>query len=231
MIKAICSCGIGPTRRGVLFRAFGGLMHRIARPAVHVKRLRRHVRMARWEVRSGYRDREILMEEARHSAAECVKLLLALTGLPRAYQALDRRRRRDDKPRLDALDPRTQEAVRHFLSRLDEASLPPVSRVFLYGSRARGDHRDDSDVDIVLVFAGARPDYNKQTAVWEELDVVQWSACDDLQEPMEITPFAYWQDEFDEPDKRFNPDFFRNVLADGVEVRGPDRGSVMPEKA
>lgn len=107
-----------------------------------------------------------------------------------------------------------------FLSRLDAASLPPISRVLLYGSRARGDHRHDSDVDIVLVFAGARPDYDKQAEVCRDLEVVQWNAYADLKKPrVEITSFAYWQDEFDEPDKRFNPDFFRNVLADGIEIR------------
>ena len=158
------------------------------------------------------------MREARHGAAEFFKLLLALTGLPWVYRTLDRRRRH--KPRLDELDAHTQEAVRVFRVRLDAASLPPISRVLLYGSRARGDHRHDSDVDIVLVFTGARPDYDKQAAVWEVVEVLRWNAYADLKKPrVEITSFAYWQDEFDEPDKRFNPDFFRNVLADGIEIR------------
>ena len=140
------------------------------------------------------------------------------------YRKLDRRRRCDYKPQLNELDPLTQEAVRLFLSRLDAASLPPVSRVFLYGSRARGDHRHDSDVDIVLVFTGARPDYDKLAEVCRDLEVVQWNAYADLKKPrVEITSFAYWQDEFDEPDKRFNPDFFRNVLADGIEVTIEDQ--------
>ena len=210
-------CAVEPTGACVFSRAFGRVMHRIARPAMHVRRLRRHVRMAWWEVDSKYRDREKLMKEARHSAAEFFKLLLALTGLPRVYRTLDRRWRH--KPRPDELDARTQEAVRVFRSRLDAASLPPISRVLLYGSRARGDHRHDSDVDIVLVFAGARPDYDKQEAVWRVVEDLRWNAYADLKKPrVEITSFAYWQDEFDEPDKRFNPDFFRNVLADGIDI-------------
>ena len=74
-------------------KAFGRVMHRIARPAVHVRRLMCHVRMAWWEVESKYRNRRRLMREARHGAAEFFKLLLALTGLPRVYRTLDRRRR------------------------------------------------------------------------------------------------------------------------------------------
>ena len=210
-------CAVEPTGACGFSKAFGRVMHRIARPSVHVRRLRRHVRMAWWEVDSKYRDRRRLMREARHSAAEFFKLLLALTGLPWVYRTLDRRRRH--RPRPDELDARTQEAVRAFLSRLDAASLPPISRVLLYGSRARGDHMDDSDVDIVLVFAGTRPDYDKQEAVWRVVEDLRWNAYADLKKPrVEITSFAYWQEEFDEPDKRFNPDFFRNVLADGIDI-------------
>ncbi len=52
------------------------------------------------------------------------------------------------------------------------------------------------------------------------------NACADLKKPrVEITSFAYWQDEFDEPDKQFNPDFFRNVLADGIDVTIEDQMS------
>ena len=35
---------------------------------------------------------------------------------------------------------------------------------------------------------------------------------------VEVTSFCNWADEIDEPDVRFNPDFYQNVLADGVEV-------------
>ena len=43
-------------------------------------------------------------------------------------------------------DPLITEAARRL-----EASLPPGSRVILFGSRARGDHRPDSDVDLLVV--------------------------------------------------------------------------------
>ena len=43
----------------------------------------------------------MLNQEAGHSAAEFVKLLLALTGLPWAYRKIDRWRRRHRKPQFD----------------------------------------------------------------------------------------------------------------------------------
>ena len=58
------------------------------------------------------------------------------------------------------------------------------------------------------------------------MEVLRWNACADLKKPrVEITSFAYWQDEFDEPDKQFNPDFSRNVLADGIDVTIEDQMS------
>lgn len=202
----------------MVVNAFGRLMHRIARPVVHARRLRRHIRMAWWEIRSDYRDREMLREEARQSIAECLKILLALTGLPQVYRALDRWRRRDEKTQLSALDPLTQAAVRLFVSHLDTALLPPMSKAVLYGSRARGDHRVDSDVDILLVFAGAKPDFDGQAEVCNALADAQFQANEALQSRTEVTSFVCWQDEVDAPDKRRNPVFFQNVLADGIDV-------------
>ena len=172
--------------------------------------------MVRLEVRSQYRDGEILMREAQQSVQECLKILLALTGLPRVYRALDRRRRH--KRRLVELDALTQKAVRLFFSHLDTASLPPLSQAILYGSRARGDHRDGSDVDIVLVFTGARPDYDSVGEVCNAMAEAQYQANDALQFRTEVTSFCNWQDEFDEPDRRRNPDFYHNVLADGIDI-------------
>ena len=205
----------------MVFKAFGRLMHRIGHPSHHALRFRTNLWMARRDYRH---DGTLLQGEfTQNTVAEFFKMLLALTGLPRVYRALDRRRRH--KPRLDDLDAHTQEAVRAFLSRLDTASLPPISRVILYGSRARGDHQHDSGIDIMLVVAGTMPDCNKQVAVYRDLEVLRWNAYADLKTPRgEITSFACWQDEFDEPDKQFNQDFYRNVLADGIDIMQPVSG-------
>ncbi len=56
-----------------------------------------------------------------------------------------------------AVDVATAQAMAEFIDRLRHADLPPVQRVLLYGSRARGDHGDDSDIDIAVVFRGAPP--------------------------------------------------------------------------
>ncbi len=49
------------------------------------------------------------------------------------------------------LDPDTEAAVRNFLSRIP-ADLR-IERAILYGSRARGEHKPDSDADVALIVA------------------------------------------------------------------------------
>ena len=48
--------------------------------------------------------------------------------------------------------------------------------------------------------------------------VAQSQANAALQDRTEVTSFCNWQGEFDEPDRRRNPDFYRNVLADGIDI-------------
>lgn len=202
-------------------KALSRLLHRTGPPAHHALSLRTNLWMA-WRTQRERRGAFCPGRFATDGAAEFLKLLLALTGLPGAYRTLDRRRRRHCRPRLSELDARTQEAAHLFFSYLDADSLPPLSRAILYGSRARGDHRDDSDVDIMLVFAGSEPDYDAQVQVCNAMADAQHQANDALQPGVEVTSFVYWQDEFDDPDRQRNPDFYRNVLADGVDVTDLD---------
>ena len=198
----------------VVFKALSRLLHRTGRPAHHALLFRTNLWMA-WRARRERQGTFCLGRFTTDSAAELLKFLLAGTGLPRVYRTLDRRRQRNKPQALDAL---AQEAARLFFSHLDAPSLPPISRAILYGSRARGDHRDDSDVDIMLVFAGAGPDYDTQVQVCNAMADAQHQTNDALQAGVEVTSFVYWQDEFDNPDKQRNPDFYHNVLADGVDV-------------
>ena len=201
----------------MVFKAFGRLMHRIGDPPHHALRFRTNLWMARRDYRH---DGTLLQGEfTQDTAAELVKFLLAHTGLHRVYRKIDRWRRRHHKPHLNDLDALTQEAVRLFFSHLDVASLPPMSRAMLYGSRARGDYRDGSDVDIMLVFAGAEPDYDTQVQVCNAMAAAQAQVNAALPPGVEVTSFCNWADEpDDETDVRFNPDFYRSVQADGIEV-------------
>lgn len=200
-----------------VFSAVGRWMHRTGHPAHHWLLFRTRLWMARREYRRGIAWRR--SEFGQAAAAELTRCLLALTGLPGVYRTLDHRRRRNRPHEPDAL---TQEAVRVFFSYLDFSSLPPLSRAILYGSRARGDHRDDSDVDIMLVFADAGPDDDTEAEVCNAMADAQAMANAALAPKTAVMSYCRWADDPGEPDVRFNPWFYRNVLADGIDVTFPN---------
>ncbi len=104
------------------------------------------------------------------------------------------------------------------------AAMPPpavalISRLILYGSYARGDIREESDVDVALVLAGDAPEENKAgvrlRTIWSLID-----AEDDVLHAMfiDISPIVVWESELRAPDTHSNPSFVRNILTEGIEL-------------
>ena len=107
---------------------------------------------------------------------------------------------------LAYLDPATQAAVRVFLTFIAESDLPPVVRVLLYGSHARGDNRADSDIDLAVVLRGDAPPRSERRVLRRKLSFLSSDAM------------LLWESMLDEPDKTASSAFYHNVLTDGVEV-------------
>lgn len=86
-----------------------------------------------------------------------------------------------------------------------------IIRILLYGSYARGDNRDDSDVDIVAIVRGDRK------FLQERLRKI-WDVSSDLELEYGtiISPTVIPADEFE----RFKEDlpYYRNILEEGVEL-------------
>jgi predicted nucleotidyltransferase len=105
------------------------------------------------------------------------------------------------------LDPDTESAVRTFLARLP-ADLR-LEYAILYGSRARGEDRPDSDADLALILAGE--------ADWDLVGDLAELACDVylergiLVQPVPIS-LGHWLN----PERFPRPGFLRNVARDGI---------------
>lgn len=112
----------------------------------------------------------------------------------------------------------TRNTIELFMARLADARLPEISRVLLYGSRARGDHRMDSDVDIAVVLAGGNPDAGARHDLGMRLADVSSRTMLDASRPVDVSATIVWEVELHEPDRQRNPSFYHNVLADGVEI-------------
>ena len=113
------------------------------------------------------------------------------------------------------IDETTAEALDVFLHALAEARFPFVRKVLLYGSRARGDHHPDSDVDVAVVVTGDR-------IVPKGMDVrgATFRARglhDDI-----VSPLTMPEEGLDNPDASSSSAFFRNVNRDGIELVLPD---------
>ncbi|WP_412548946.1 nucleotidyltransferase domain-containing protein [Ralstonia pseudosolanacearum] len=110
---------------------------------------------------------------------------------------------------MGSVDLATAEAVRAFLARLEGRF--EVRHAILYGSRARGDFRPDSDADMALVLAGPPADRMAATLVMadEAFDVL-------LATGIRISPLVVWESEWKDPETHPNPTLLASIARDGV---------------
>jgi len=88
-----------------------------------------------------------------------------------------------------------------------------VDEVHLFGSRARGDFRADSDVDLAVVMPGPRGD------VWSMARVFADITFDILIETgVSLSPMAVWRDDFDHPERTKNPTLIHNIHREGIRL-------------
>jgi predicted nucleotidyltransferase len=107
-------------------------------------------------------------------------------------------------------DPDTETAVRKFMARIP-ADLP-VERVVLYGSRARGDFRADSDADVAVILRNGADD-------WKLLWTLTGLAYDVFVDTgIMIQPVPGSSRDWADPDSFPRPSFLRNVAREGIQL-------------
>lgn len=114
-------------------------------------------------------------------------------------------------PFRKVIDPNTEQAARAFLEKA--AAHYDIAGAILFGSRARGDYRADSDADIAVVLHGdTRP---RMDTVLDMADM----AFDVLLETgvlVEAIPF--WEGEWQHPETFGNPALIQNIRREGVPL-------------
>ena len=207
-------CAVEPAGWYRVVRAFRGHLMKAGKPAVHFRRAAERFRDA-WLLRT--EGHSVSCEQLfRDAVGETVRWILAITGLSTLYRKWYRWRH--PKRAYRYLDEETRRAAEVFMAELQAVNIPGLSRVLLYGSHARGDHDRWSDIDIAVVLSGSKSGDKARSALNERLWDINSKIRYDSDYRFDVACLAIWQDEFDEPDKRFNPDFFRNVLADGIDI-------------
>ena len=118
------------------------------------------------------------------------------------------------------LDGLTVPAVNAFVSALVPAGLPIV-RILLFGSRARGDFVDSSDIDVAVVMT-RDGGVSRMRADREMRRQTYWARAD---YDFTVEPVVIWQESLAAPDSTDKPQFFRNVARDAVEWSWADAHS------
>ncbi len=115
------------------------------------------------------------------------------------------------------LAPETIRAVNTFMAYLAKENLPGITRVLLYGSRARGDFSPESDINLAVVFEGPVQDDDRRFALQQPLSEISSDIMFDSE--MEVFAFAIWEEELREPDKQGNSALFHNINRDGIDTK------------
>ena len=100
---------------------------------------------------------------------------------------------------------------------MEHLATPAISRVVLYGSHARGDFWDESDVDLAVVFSGEAPEPAERMRLSLLLATTASRVLEEM--PILISPMPIWESDLSHPDAMANPAYYRNVLADGVVIK------------
>ncbi len=108
------------------------------------------------------------------------------------------------------LDPDTEGAIRNFLARIP-GDLQ-IERAVLYGSRARGDNRPDSDADLAIIVSGC-DDVWQLTWMFGGLAFDVYMETDILIQPVVIS-LSDWL----HPERFMRPSFLRNVAREGITL-------------
>ncbi len=134
---------------------------------------------------------------------------------PRPSLGRERLRLRGKTPPLTlvkrTVDTATERAARAFMNRLE--GRHPVIKALLFGSRARGTHRSDSDADLAVILKG------KTGPRYKVAGDMAGIAFDVMQETgVLVDPLPLWEDELKRPELFSNPALIEKIKRDGLQL-------------
>ena len=112
---------------------------------------------------------------------------------------------------MNRIDHDTEKAVRRFLALI--AGRYDVSGVIVYGSRARGTHRPDSDADVAVLLRGEH-----QRFLSAKLDMADAAFDVLLETGILVSPLPVWSDEWAHPENYANPALLHNIDLEGIRL-------------
>ena len=115
------------------------------------------------------------------------------------------------EPSTVSLDTATVQAARRFVSSV--AKVYPVRAAILFGSRARGTSRPDSDTDIVVLLDGPH-----RPLMQTRLELADLAYDVLLETGVYIQPLPLWTDDWAHPETYSNPRLIENIQREGIPL-------------
>jgi predicted nucleotidyltransferase len=102
-------------------------------------------------------------------------------------------------------------AASAFLAKLNGTYV--VAEAILFGSRARGDHHADSDLDLAIVLQGTCGDF-----IGVKLDMAGIAFDVMLETGILVQPFPMWDGDLAHPERSSNPIRIRTIAEEGIRL-------------
>ena len=109
------------------------------------------------------------------------------------------------------LDTATMDAAHLFINQIKDRY--PIVASFVYGSRARGTHRPDSDVDLAVVLKGA---IGNRFSIARDMAGTAFHVM--METGLMVEDFPFSVAEFEHPEKFSNPRLIETIRRDGIKM-------------
>jgi predicted nucleotidyltransferase len=110
------------------------------------------------------------------------------------------------------LDIKTVTTLNVFLNRVE--AVFPVRSAILFGSRAKGEFKPESDADVAVLLTG---NHGKFMAAKMAMSDMAFDVM--LNTGIRVEAIPVWEDEWANPDEYRNPFLLRNIERDGIVIR------------
>jgi predicted nucleotidyltransferase len=108
-------------------------------------------------------------------------------------------------------DQATEHAIQKFLEKI--ASQHDVAGAVLFGSRARGSHRADSDADLAVLLRGPK---ENPFPIVREMARTAFDVMLDTGILIEALPI--WLEDWEHPERSSNPQLVQNIRREGIAL-------------